>query len=834
MHRRQAVDDVNYDDPLLGDEATDDETLNDTDNTEAQPEKAPAVIETKPTHYEVEAGGEIRLECKVAPENTVVQWYKGNQLYFIGNINLHPEEVRYSIAEDSKDLLIKSAELSDSDVFKCETVQKSLLAINHTLLVTQKPVIINMSASHGGNLAVGADLKLTCLVTASPVPTVIWSVTRRDNNQNDRLTEKDGEFSVDGNVYSMYIKNIKKSDAGQYYCYALNKLGSHQAEITVVVNGKPQVHVPRTIVNSGLNTEAILQCSAHEEARPHIRWYKDGSLVENIASKFTISTRGSHSNLTAANNFGRHNKSIDLVQSPVVEDLEVDGSAMTWVVHSHQPLEAMEVQLKPLNEDADWTSLDVPLPSTNGHKYEISYRLEDKQLDSGEYHAVVKVKNSKSWGGSNEPAVVKIEFMLHWSPFLSDEGASSSKTQEFTLRENKSAFENSYVPLVGDFEAPIRFKMRSRPEEAKTYDYRSARIIANPNSLGESIVHMLMFGLGAAVVAAHEAYYFAGMWTALGLNICIATINGYCVCTLVWSAQKLYGRLQVPTLTYPDIAEASALLSKWPKCRKVARCFRYTIEATLMMHLYGNCSVIVVMISRNLKQLVEGEDVVVDEATSDSPPLRVYILSLMLPFAIIVMITDLKNLAPFALIADLYAIAVALLTTYYAFMHHTTSMFGHPGYKGPTGAFQFTGVCVFTMESASIALPIENNMSDPKKFHYVVLGSAPTVTISMILIGFFGCWLYGSKAIAPITVHFPFSPFPITMKVFICMVLYVIYAVCFYVAFDIEWFYIKRYHHMSNYWFWERLYRCVHVIIITFIAYSFPFVTRVMSTVSVC
>ena len=29
MHRRQAVDDINYDDPLLGDEATDDDTMND-------------------------------------------------------------------------------------------------------------------------------------------------------------------------------------------------------------------------------------------------------------------------------------------------------------------------------------------------------------------------------------------------------------------------------------------------------------------------------------------------------------------------------------------------------------------------------------------------------------------------------------------------------------------------------------------------------------------------------------------------------------------------------------------------------------------------------------
>ncbi|XP_026744286.1 proton-coupled amino acid transporter-like protein pathetic [Trichoplusia ni] len=388
------------------------------------------------------------------------------------------------------------------------------------------------------------------------------------------------------------------------------------------------------------------------------------------------------------------------------------------------------------------------------------------------------------------------------------------------------------VPFFGGFGPPARFRMRSSPVDAKSYDYRAARThLVNPNSLGESIIHMLMFGLGAAVVAAHEAYYFVGVWTAIGLNVFIATINGYCVCTLVWSAQKLYGRVHMPTLTYPDIAEASVYLSKWPRCKKAARCFRYTIEGTLMLHLYGNCSVIVVMISRNLKQLVEGEDEITDDATEESPPLRVYILSLMLPCAIIVMITNLKNLAPFALIADLYAVGLSLLTTYYAFVTERKPLESLPGWKSIMGAFQFTGVCVFTMESASIALPIENNMMVPTKFHYVVLGSAPTVTISMMMIGFFGYWLCGHTAIAPITVHFPFGPFPTTMKVFLCLVLYVIYAVSFYVAFDIEWFYLKRNHVMANYWFWERLYRCIHVIVITFIAYSFPFVTRLMGLI---
>lgn len=34
----------------------------------------------------------------------------------------------------------------------------------------------------------------------------------------------------------------------------------------------------------------------------------------------------------------------------MVEDVEVEGTKMSWTVHSHQPLEAMEVQLRSDNE----------------------------------------------------------------------------------------------------------------------------------------------------------------------------------------------------------------------------------------------------------------------------------------------------------------------------------------------------------------------------------------------------------------------------------------------------------------------------------------------------
>lgn len=426
MIRRRDADYVNYDDSILADEAGDEDAMNDTENTEKpvpQIEKSPAVISTLPTMYKVKAGLDQRLECKVEPENAVVQWYKNNQPYFLGKFK-QVEDDRYSIAPNSKDLLIRNTQASDSGTFRCEIVQKAAAAISHTLLVTEKPLVRSLTAINGGNVVEGNELALTCNVSGSPTPTVMWTRTRI-HMENERLTEKDGEFTVNNSEYGFRINNIKPEEAGNYYCYAIIGNVSHQAVIPVTVQRKPRVHVTKTVVNSDLMIEAVLQCSAHEEPRPHFRWYKDGSLIEDRSTNYKISTHGPHSNLSvtpttdedfgtftceAENSYGKHNKSIELIQAPVVEDLEVDGSKMSWKVNSHQPLEEMELQLRSYNEngDGEWRRLMVPLPEGGRHEYEVTYLLDDKQIESGDYQAIIKVKNSKSWGGSNEPVNVKI------------------------------------------------------------------------------------------------------------------------------------------------------------------------------------------------------------------------------------------------------------------------------------------------------------------------------------------------------------------------------------------------------------------------------------------
>ncbi|CAH0697847.1 unnamed protein product [Spodoptera exigua] len=258
--------------------------------------------------------------------------------------------------------------------------------------------------------------------------------------------------------------------------------------------------------------------------------------------------------------------------------------------------------------------------------------------------------------------------------------------------------------ISGDFGSqgrPARFKAKSNPIDAKDFDFPSKRTTLTPpnktaneqtdylmvsnrrrpwtpatkkelpvrcrpfkdwdfgdfgtgKGLGfiDSMIHMLMYGLGGGLVVLHAAYMECGIFLAIGINLFLAVLVGYCVCMLIWSAQKLYGRLQMPVLSYPDIIEATILLSPWNKFRKIARGIRYILEGTLMMHLYGSCCVFIIMMARALKELVTGDHNISD---AGYPPLKAYIISLVVPCVMISMLIDLKVLAPFALISNIYA-----------------------------------------------------------------------------------------------------------------------------------------------------------------------------------
>lgn len=64
------------------------------------------------------------------------------------------------------------------------------------------------------------------------------------------------------------------------------------------------------------------------------------------------------------------------------------------------------------------------------------------------------------------------------------------------------------------------------------------------------------------------------------------------------------------------------------------------------------------------------------------------------------------------------------------------------------------------------------------------------------------------------------------------LMIYVTFALNFWIPFDLVWYYIKQRYDPSKYWLWERVYRASFVIVITIIAVIFPAVTKFIGLVS--
>ncbi|RVE49931.1 hypothetical protein evm_005399 [Chilo suppressalis] len=430
MHRREADDDY-----FMGDEANDDEAQNDADrgNDADEENSIPVIIQTLPTVYNVTVGKTIRLECRVEPSGPslrlpVIQWYRNDQLLYMGKINIAPDAERFSLANN--DLLITDVKPSDSGVYKCLVVQAEPMFIEHTLSVHEAPRIVQLIASDNGTVMEGADLLLTCDVTGSPPPQIMWS--RDTPVGNKRLQERDGNFSLN----SVLIHAIRRDQAGKYYCYIINGVGHAQADINIKVLHKPKVHIHQTAVNSAIQVPALLQCSAHGDPIPSISWYKDGNLVESNNALYVIATDGPNSNLTvvpqmdqdfgtftcvARNNHGRHNKSVELTQRPVVGAMDAEGNKLTWSVHSHLPLEQLELQLRDMGM-GNLTAINIPVPTANGHEYDVTYVMDN--LTPGKYEAVAKARNTKEWSRNSEAMVVEFEaqpmYIQHASVYHGD------------------------------------------------------------------------------------------------------------------------------------------------------------------------------------------------------------------------------------------------------------------------------------------------------------------------------------------------------------------------------------------------------------------------------
>uniref|UniRef100_A0A914H2P8 Protein kinase domain-containing protein n=1 Tax=Globodera rostochiensis TaxID=31243 RepID=A0A914H2P8_GLORO len=296
------------------------------------------------------------------------------------------------------------------------------------------------------------------------------------------------------------------------------------------------------------------------------------------------------------------------------------------------------------------------------------------------------------------------------------------------------------------------------------------------------LLEFLKGRVGVGFLALPMAFRHAGPWSGLILLFFIAFLNYYSMSLLVACAQYHYVRLNIPYLSYGNVARETCKVSfRWVQGH--GRFAKNIVNIVTLLHQFGVCSVYYLFIASSLEEIFGH----MSEDLRSWP----WLLLIFLPMVILNSILSVEVLSTLCIIGNVLTL-LSLAVILYTLVEE--SHLRIDGYKLdfmvedlPSAVGSIMLVCL----TQALVLPLENKIKKPRQMlgPFGVLSCGISISVLIYAtVGFLGYLAYGENVEPRITKNLPQHQISTTVvKLTLCLSVFASFLLQMYVIIGVLW-----------------------------------------------
>uniref|UniRef100_A0A5S6QID3 Ig-like domain-containing protein n=1 Tax=Trichuris muris TaxID=70415 RepID=A0A5S6QID3_TRIMR len=236
-------------------------------------------ITEAPVNVDADINQSVTFTCRAGgyPRPRVQWFFNGALLRDTGRIRL---------TSGGQLLLIQVTDVKDNGVYTCVAENTISQASATAFLQVRSPPRFKVTPQNVVALE-GAKATLECEATGYPLPSIVWT-------RNGRTLPVSQRISVDFSGTVLTISSVGPDDAGEYTCFAANRLGRIQASAHVQLrqNMPPKFQQSPSSVTVTAGGTASFPCRAVGNPAPRIAWLFNGNPIRLVRGHFEVTPPG--------------------------------------------------------------------------------------------------------------------------------------------------------------------------------------------------------------------------------------------------------------------------------------------------------------------------------------------------------------------------------------------------------------------------------------------------------------------------------------------------------------------------------------------------------------